>query len=236
MFKNRQHFEETKKKMSEAMKGEKNPNWGKHLSEEHKRKLSESHKGRTPWNKGSHPSEETRQKMSTAHKGKIFSEEHKRKIGEVNKGKHLSEERKRKLIGVHKGAHRSLEARKKMSEAKKGKTGEKSSRWRGGINKDKKHLRELAKLRQNRRRGLKKGVGGSYTLGEWEILKKQYGNTCPLCEKKEPEITLTADHIIPISKHGSNCIENIQPLCRSCNTKKYIKIFRITPKGELMLF
>lgn len=37
--------EETKRKISEAQKGEKHPNYGKHLSEETKRKISEAQKG-----------------------------------------------------------------------------------------------------------------------------------------------------------------------------------------------
>ena len=41
------HSEEAKNKISEAMKGEKNPNYGKRYSEEHKKKLSEAHKGNT---------------------------------------------------------------------------------------------------------------------------------------------------------------------------------------------
>ena len=45
------HTEEAKKKMREAKKGkyigEKHPNYGKHLSEEHKNKLSEVNKGNT---------------------------------------------------------------------------------------------------------------------------------------------------------------------------------------------
>ena len=39
--------EEAKNKIAEAMKGEKNPNYGKRYSEEHKKKLSEAHKGNT---------------------------------------------------------------------------------------------------------------------------------------------------------------------------------------------
>lgn len=38
--------EETKKKLSQGKVGDRNPNWGKHLSEEHKRKISESVKKR----------------------------------------------------------------------------------------------------------------------------------------------------------------------------------------------
>ena len=46
--------EEARKKMREAKKGEKNPNYGKHFSEEHKKKLRETHKGKNIWTKGVH--------------------------------------------------------------------------------------------------------------------------------------------------------------------------------------
>ena len=45
--KGKHQSEESKKKISEAQKGEKNPNYGKHFSEEYKKKLSEAHKGNT---------------------------------------------------------------------------------------------------------------------------------------------------------------------------------------------
>jgi uncharacterized protein YbcC (UPF0753/DUF2309 family) len=98
--------------------------------------------------------------------------------------------------------------------------------WKGGISKDKKHVNEQKKMSDLKRRIIKMNLISSFTLGEWELLKKQYGYICPSCYIKEPEIKLTIDHIIPLSKGGSNIIENIQPLCRSCNSRKHTKIIK----------
>lgn len=71
-------------------------------------------------------------------------------------------------------------------------------------------------IAKDRRRGAK----GKHTLQEWEALKKKYNYSCPKCKRKELIIKLTRDHIIPISKGGTNYIDNIQPLCGSCNSRK----------------
>lgn len=48
-----------------------------------------------------------------------------------------------------------------------------------------------------------------------------HGNSCLKCGSK---YKLSLDHIIPISKGGKNCIENLQPLCKNCNSSKGSKI------------
>jgi len=75
------HFvsEETKLKCSLAKIGDKNPMYGKLLSEEQKKKIN--------------------------NKGKIFSEEHRKKIGESNRGLKRSKETKKKLSEAKKGIY-----------------------------------------------------------------------------------------------------------------------------------
>ena len=81
----KRHTDESRRKMSESLKGEKNPFYGKHHSEDTRIKMSESHKGRIPWNKGRTASIATRRKLSESHKGKKLSEEHRKKIADAAK-------------------------------------------------------------------------------------------------------------------------------------------------------
>lgn len=89
--------------------------------------------------------------------------------------------------------------------------------WRAN-NKDKRIM-----YRHNRRT-IEKELDKSYKIFEWEDLKKKYNYICLCCKKKEPEIRLTIDHIVPISLKGNNTIDNIQPLCANCNSSKHTKI------------
>lgn len=73
----------------------------------------------------------------------------------------------------------------------------------------------------HRRRAWKRGTTGDFTIQQWAELKAFYGFRCLCCGLTEPEVTLTADHVIPLSRGGSNDISNIQPLCLSCNTRKH---------------
>lgn len=81
---------------------------------------------------------------------------------------------------------------------------------------------------RDRKRARLLGNGGSYTQQEWRDLCARYGNRCLCCKEIKP---LTIDHVIPISKGGTNDISNIQPLCGSCNCKKYNKIIDYRPSS-----
>lgn len=73
-----------------------------------------------------------------------------------------------------------------------------------------------------------KASGKSYTPQEWISLCQKFDNLCLCCGKRLP---ITVDHIVPISKGGGNTIDNIQPLCKTCNNKKFTKIidYRVSP-------
>ena len=166
--------------------------------------------------------QETKDKISKTSEGKHYSPKTEFKKGLIpwNKDKKCPDISKRqKGKRNHRWGKKSSE--KTKEKQRQAKLGAKSHFWKGGITTPKRLL-----FLSQRRRARKQNAEGSHTLGEWELLKKQYGFKCPCCNRKEPEIKLTEDHIIPLDKKGSDYIENIQPLCGSCNCKKYTKIIK----------
>lgn len=66
---------------------------------------------------------------------------------------------------------------------------------------------------------------GSYqriTYDEWIEILEKYEYTCLCCGIKSNK--LTQDHVVPLSKGGTHSIDNIQPLCVSCNSRKHTDI------------
>ncbi len=72
----------------------------------------------------------------------------------------------------------------------------------------------------NRRRALKYASESTHTEEEWQELKAFYNFKCLRCGVQEPDIKLTRDHVIPLTQGGSDSIDNVQPLCARCNSKK----------------
>src|ERR1017187_3698855 len=195
------------------------------------------------WNKGKHHSVETKAKIGARARGRYVSLETRQRLSNAGKGRHWTQEtRHKQSLRVHRPL--SPEARAKISRAHLGKpghllsesaramlsamrtgtrnpmygrSGPQSPNWQGGIS-----LHPKYRSFTNRRHKIRKSMnGGSHTLQEWLELKMRLNNTCLSCHRKEPEIALTEDHIVPIVHGGSDAIENIQPLSRSCNSRKH---------------
>ena len=96
--------------------------------------------------------------------------------------------------------------------------------WKGGITSYESHKKwkeknpeRMAHLKA-RRYAREKGAKGRHTLSEWEKLKEKNNYKCAFCGERKK---LTKDHIVPLSEGGSDYIENIQPLCKNCNSRKW---------------
>jgi len=73
------------------------------------------------------------------------------------------------------------------------------------------------------RRSRKSQAGGLFTQAEWKQLCIMYDYRCLACGKQFSFDKLTVDHVIPISLGGSSNIDNLQPLCKPCNSSKGTK-------------
>jgi len=49
------------------------------------------------------------------------------------------------------------------------------------------------------------------------LVFEQHDSVCQHCGATE---NLTVDHIVPLAKGGTNELDNLQPLCKSCNSSK----------------
>lgn len=90
----------------------------------------------------------------------------------------------------------------------------------------------------HRRRARLAAAEGSFTTAEWLSLLADYP-ACPDCRRSWTEIAplpgrtsaVSRDHVIPIAKGGSNRIENLRPLCFSCNSRKGDRLMPARGRG-----
>lgn len=87
--------------------------------------------------------------------------------------------------------------------------------WKGG-----RSSRAALTIRERIRHTMVAGNGGSFTLEEWEDLKNRTGRKCVCCGTPESIRPLTIDHVVSVINGGTSYIDNIQPLCLPCNSRK----------------
>lgn len=146
--------DETRRKKSISMSGEKHPFFGTVRSLETRRKISESKLGKPSANKGKPKSEETKQKLREANLGKKHTDETKKKISEISRN--MSDETKRKIGekskgNTHaKGVIKSAERLRAISEQFKGKPLSEEHRRKLSEAQTRRHARRrAAKLEEN---------------------------------------------------------------------------------------
>lgn len=200
-------------------------------------------KGGTSLFKGKTHSVSARGKMSKSRKGKILTEAHKANIRKGCIGINTKQPIKKvckcgKVFFV-----RPSWDRVKHCSYKCGRLGR--IPWNKGLGLPKKiksHERRIKKtlqellmrkrFRNQRYKAVKRNAFGSHTFEEWELLKIYYKFMCLCCKQQEPQIKLTEDHIMPLSMGGTDNIDNIQPLCQSCNTRKHAKYISYLPSNH----
>jgi len=96
-------------------------------------------------------------------------------------------------------------------------------------NLDRAYEREQQQRREYERRLALSSTPFAFTQDEWIALCNQYDNRCLCCKASDD---LTVDHVIPVSRGGRNSIDNIQPLCHSCNSSKRNKIIDYRSKQQ----
>lgn len=95
---------------------------------------------------------------------------------------------------------------------------------------------KLCVLRDNERRRLgNKDLNNTLSIKDIEYLLVFQNNECANCGREFSEyLKFTVDHIIPLSKGGSLVKENVQLLCRSCNSSKNNKTIRYIPNANFV--
>jgi 5-methylcytosine-specific restriction endonuclease McrA len=73
---------------------------------------------------------------------------------------------------------------------------------------------------ENKRRARKFNNGGSHTLDQLIEKFARLGNVCFYCGNSGK---LTIDHDVPLSRGGTDDIDNILPACKRCNCRKHDK-------------
>lgn len=83
------------------------------------------------------------------------------------------------------------------------------------------------------RRARKKAADGEHTAEEFRAKLERYGGRCHWC-RRPIRGTPHADHLIPLSRGGSNDISNIVPACAKCNLTKSAKMPWEFQEGRLL--
>lgn len=81
-------------------------------------------------------------------------------------------------------------------------------------------------IRNHNVRAKKMGDPNRLSVKDIRWMWATYGSACLACGSEERR---EVDHVVPVSQGGLNVRSNLQPLCKSCNNKKYTFIVDYRP-------
>jgi 5-methylcytosine-specific restriction endonuclease McrA len=90
----------------------------------------------------------------------------------------------------------------------------------------------MRKIRQKAKRARYRSKGYARLRNQKAKMKKMKWKHCLLCGALD---RLTIDHIVPVSKGGTNSLSNLQVLCNDCNIKKGDNILRVEKPIDTLL-
>lgn len=82
---------------------------------------------------------------------------------------------------------------------------------------------EKARLAGKTRRARKLGAAGTFTPEDVAEIRKLQRNKCAYCRVSLSKAIVHIDHIVSLSRGGSNHRRNLQLLCQPCNNRKHAK-------------
>jgi 5-methylcytosine-specific restriction endonuclease McrA len=132
--------------------------------------------------------------------------------------KYYENDRENKKINVRAWAIKNPERRKSICKKWRDNNKEQSTQ---AIKEWKNSHPEKVTISSETRRIRILNAEGTIAAEEWTAVLEKYHHTCLCCGKNN--VKLTMDHVVPVSLGGAHSIENIQPLCQSCNSKKYLQ-------------
>lgn len=81
--------------------------------------------------------------------------------------------------------------------------------------------KDAFKAHARNRKARKKNAEGRHTSSDIKRICLSQGNKCAVCQEKLIKSRTHVDHIIPLSKGGTNWPRNLQLLCQTCNLQKW---------------
>jgi len=142
--------------------------------------------------------------------------------GMARRQAHQESDRRRQTMTAWKvsEAGKAAQHRANQSEAGKARAARYFASEKGIAAIRRKQRTELGKANaarsRHKRRMLLAGLS-NLTAAEWATIRAMQSGACAYCLRVAP---LTMDHVLPLSRGGSNTMANVVGACRGCNSSK----------------